>query len=126
MSTKPVAVIADDAELQRQQLEEALTFAGFRIAASVPDGLWAVRAARLHRPELLTLDIVMPELSGREAALQIRQFLPDAKIIMVTSMGQDGVLDVLRAQGFGVLIKPFFRDTVLQALMMVYGEDRWH
>lgn len=121
MPAKPIAVIADDSKIERDQLEEALTFAGFRVAAAVADGLAAVRACRIYRPDLVTLDIIMPELSGRDAAEQIHQNLPDAKIIMVTSMGQEGVLAQLRELGFGVLIKPFFRDKVLEAVERVYA-----
>jgi two-component system, response regulator RegA len=117
-----VAIIVDDAEPQRQMLEEALTFAGFRIAASVDNGLAGVRAARLHRPELIMMDIIMQEFSGKQAALEIHAFLPEAKIVMVTSMSQGGVLDELRAQGFTTLIKPLMgRDHILQAVTMAYG-----
>src|SRR5215469_2100675 len=121
MPEQLTAVVADDEQVQRDQVVEALRFAGFRIAASVPDGLAAVRAARLYRPDLAMLDILMPGLSGRDAALQIREFLPDVKIIMVTSMGQDGVLDVLRAQRFGIYIKPIVRDLVLEAVAQVFA-----
>lgn len=63
----------------------------------------------------------MQQLSGREAALQIGALLPETKIIMVTSMGQDGVLDELRKKGYGVLVKPIVRDLVLEAVAQVFA-----
>lgn len=122
MTPQPLrALIADDEKTQRDQIEEALTAIGFTIVARAEDGLKAVSFAKLYRPDLVMLDVLMQNLSGRDAALQIRAALPDAKIIMVTSMGQDGVLDELRAQGFGVIVKPIVRDMVMEVVAQVYA-----
>jgi AmiR/NasT family two-component response regulator len=122
MTSQPLrALIADDEQTQRDQLEEALTSIGFNVVARAVDGLAAVRLAKLYKPDLVMIDILMPNLSGREAALQIRTALPDAKIVMVTSMSQDGVLDELRAQGFGVFVKPIVREAVIETVAQVFA-----
>jgi len=102
----PRALIADDSAGTREVIAAALKACGYEIVAQCQDGAEAVAKAKAYRPNLVTMDIIMLQLSGKDAALQIHEALPDTKILMVTSMSQDGVLKDLRAKGFGILIKP--------------------
>ena len=101
-------LIADDAEFMRAMLAKILTQLGHVIVGEAQTGDEAVRMYNELKPDLVTMDIVMPDHDGLEALKQIMQGDPSAKIIMVTALGQESlVLDAVKAGARDFVIKPF-------------------
>lgn len=118
MRESPLILLADDEPNIRQTLIEILEGEGFE-AISVSDGAAAVRWAREARPDIVICDVVMPTLNGVEAAKQIKEFLPQACIILFTGQAAAGEL-IKKAEEdghhFPVLAKPLKPDILLVAI----------
>lgn len=111
-------LIVDDARFMRLVLRRILTQAGHTIVAEAKDGVEAVEMYAEHRPDVMTLDIVMPRQNGIEAVREIMSFDPHAKIIMVTALGQEAfVLDAIKAGAREFIIKPFRNEEIVKAVM---------
>jgi len=99
-------LIADDHSLFRDGIVSLLEAAGFEVVGQVGDGRAAVEAARLLSPDLVLLDLAMPELSGLEALEQIHQALPATPVVMLTMSDDDAdVLAAIKAGARGYLLK---------------------
>lgn len=104
----PSAIVIDDSPIMRSQLRKLLTSAGFTVVAEAgtADGLLALYEE--HRPDLVTLDIVMPGRDGADAALELLSAHPEATITMCTSLGSRERIDMCRRAGVKYyLLKPF-------------------
>jgi DNA-binding NarL/FixJ family response regulator len=118
--TKRVRVLlADDQSLGAAGLR-AMLEASYEVVGSANDGRALVRTARRLKPEIILLDISMPELSGLDAARQLRKLLPDAKLIFVT-VYTDGmaVREALRAGGSGYLARQSDASELFTAIKQV-------
>jgi DNA-binding NarL/FixJ family response regulator len=94
----------------RQILEEN----GYAVVAEAENGLEAVTAYREYRPDIITLDITMPQMDGVEALKEIMKFDPDAYAIMITAAGQQQkVITALKAGAAKFVMKPFMKEEVL-------------
>ncbi len=94
----------------------------FVLAGEASNGKEALEIFKKENPDLVTMDIVMPEMDGIEAVRQIRALKPDAKIIMVSAMGQQSmVIDAIQAGARDFIIKPFQPPRVQEALKRVMG-----
>ena len=100
-------VIADDSRVTRMILQGSLQSAGHELVGIAENGQRAVDLCKEHRPDVVILDISMPEKSGDVAALEIHEGGYAGKIIMGTSMNQAGVVDKLKAIGCYLITKPF-------------------
>ncbi len=110
-------LIADDAAFMREMLSEILTGAGYEVVAQAEDGARAVAQFREERPDLVTLDIVMPRKSGLDALREIRAIDPAARVIMCSALGQEAlVMEALESGACDYVVKPFKPDQVLAAL----------
>jgi DNA-binding NarL/FixJ family response regulator len=99
-------LVADDHSLFRDGIVSLLEAAGFEVVGQVGDGRAAVEAALLLSPDLVLLDLTMPELSGLEALDQIHQALPDTPVVMLTMSDDDAdVLAAIKAGARGYLLK---------------------
>ena len=99
-------LVADDHSLFRDGIVSLLEAAGFEVVGQVGDGRAAVEAARLLSPDLVLLDLAMPELSGLEALEQIHQALPATPVVMLTMSDDDAdVLAAIKAGARGYLLK---------------------
>ena len=110
-------LIVDDAMFMRKLIRDALEPLGFTICGEASDGNMAIEKFRELRPDLTTLDIVMPHADGLAALAGIRQIDPKAKVIMVTAVDQRDAM--LRAMHLGVsdfIVKPFDADRILSAV----------
>jgi len=95
---------------------------GYELAGEAENGRAAVDLYKRIRPDLVTMDIVMPDMDGIEAVKEIRDFDPEAKIIMVSAMGQQSmVIDSIQAGARDFIIKPFQPPRVHEALRRVMG-----
>ena len=110
-------MVVDDSAITVRKLCVMLESLGYGIAATAESGKAAVAAYRSARPDVVTMDITMPEMDGIEATRAIMSEFPDAKIVMVTSHGQEKmVLDALKAGAKGYVIKPFQEERVYEAI----------
>ena len=101
-------LVVDDSPIISQKLVMMMELLGYRVVKTVENGLAAVAAYREYKPDLVTMDITMPEMDGIAATRAIKHEFPDANIIMVTSHGQEKmVLESLKAGAKGYVLKPF-------------------
>ncbi len=117
----PVRVlIVDDSSFMRSILKGIVSREPYVAVGEGASGLDAVALYKELHPDIVTMDIVMPQMDGIEAVKSIRQFDPGAKVIMVSAMGQQGmVIDAIKAGARDFIIKPFQPPRVLEALKRV-------
>lgn len=115
-------LIVDDAAFMRMMIKEILTKNGFTVVGEAQDGAQAVEKYKELRPDLVTMDITMPEMDGIHALKEIRSFDPGAKIIMCSAMGQQAmVIDAIQAGAKDFIVKPFQADRVIEAIKKTLG-----
>ncbi|MGB9661729.1 MAG: response regulator [Moorellaceae bacterium] len=116
-------LIVDDAAFMRMMIKDILTKNGYEIAGEAENGAKAVELYKQLKPDVVTMDITMPEMDGIAAVKAIRQFDPEAKIIMCSAMGQQlMVMEAIQAGAKDFIVKPFQQERVLQALQKVLGQ----
>ena len=104
-------MIVDDALIMRMKIREIATEAGWTVVAEADNGADAVSQYSEHRPDLMTLDMVMPKMDGLEALKAIRQEHPDAQIVMVSAVNQKQKLtDCISSGAMDFIVKPFDPD----------------
>lgn len=115
-------LIVDDAIFMRMKLKDILEKNGFQVVAEAQNGLEAVEKYKAESPDLVTMDITMPEMDGVSALKAIKQLDPKAKVIMCSAMGQQSmVMDAIQAGALDFIVKPFDNDRVLQSLNKAIG-----
>ena len=115
-------LICDDAVFMRTMLSDILTQAGFAVIGQAQTGQEAVDRFRELQPDLVTMDIVMPDMGGIEAVRKIMADYPDAKILMCSAMGQQSlVVEAIQAGARDFVVKPFQPSRVLEAVQRVLG-----
>lgn len=115
-------MFVDDSSFMRSLLKGIILKDGFELVGEAENGRDAVELYKKVRPDLVTMDIVMPDMDGIEAVKTIRGFDPEAKIIMVSAMGQQSmVIDSIQAGARDFIIKPFQPPRVHEALRRVMG-----
>jgi two-component system, chemotaxis family, chemotaxis protein CheY len=113
-------LIVDDAVVMRMMIKGILSKNGFEIVGEAQNGAEAVDKYKTLRPDLVTMDMVMPEMDGITAVKEIIASDPDAKIIMCTSMGQQTLLDeAIEAGAKSYITKPFQPPRILEAISKV-------
>lgn len=118
----PKVLVADDAMFMRNRTSKLLTADGYEVIEAC-NGEEAVKMYFEHKPDVVLLDITMPVLDGLEALKQIRARDPDAKVVMVTAMGQKSmVLEAIKAGAKDFLVKPFDPDRLLEAVKKLCGQ----
>ncbi len=120
MSSK--VLIVDDAAFMRMMIKEILTKNGFTVVGEASDGAQAVEKYKELGPDLVTMDITMPEMDGITALKEIRKADPSARIIMCSAMGQQAmVIDAIQAGAKDFIVKPFQADRVIEAIKKTLG-----
>jgi len=115
-------LIVDDAAFMRMMIKDILEKNGFEVVGEGNNGLKGVELYKVEKPDIVTMDITMPEMDGIEAVKAIKAFDPAAKIIMCSAMGQQTmVMDAIRAGARDFIVKPFQADRVLEAIKKVLG-----
>jgi two-component system chemotaxis response regulator CheY len=113
-------LVADDASFMRQIIREILESEGHEIVAEASDGMQAVEEWKTHRPDVVTMDIVMPRRSGIDAVRAIVGIDASARIVMCSALGQETlVTEALQAGAADFIVKPFKPDSVLETLRRV-------
>jgi two-component system chemotaxis response regulator CheY len=104
-------LVVDDALIMRAMIKDLAKQAGWEIAGEATNGREGIERYRELRPDLVTLDIVMPELDGVEALRALRQEFPEAAVVMVTAIDQKEKLsECIRLGARDFIVKPFDRD----------------
>ena len=115
-------LICDDAAFMRGMVGGILQRAGFEVVGEAESGIQAVERYKQLRPDLVTMDIVMPGLGGIDAVREIRRYDPDAKIVMCSAMGQQALVEeALQAGASDFVVKPFQPSRMLEAVQRVLG-----
>lgn len=115
-------LVTDDAAFMRMQLKDMLTKLGHEVIGEATNGEESVQLNEELDPDLITMDITMPEMSGIEAVREIRKTDQDVKIIMCSAMGQQGmVVEAIQAGAQDFIVKPFNAERIAESLDKVLG-----
>ncbi|MFG1915475.1 response regulator [Micromonospora sp. NPDC048898] len=99
-------MVVDDHPMWREGVARDLTEAGFLVVATSGEGRQAIRVAAAARPDVVVLDLQLPDISGVEVILGLRAALPDVRVLMLSASGeQQSVLDAVKAGATGYLVK---------------------
>ena len=113
-------LVVDDAAFMRMMVRDMLKKIGHQVAGEAVDGFQAFRMYKELKPDLVTMDVTMPEMDGVEAVKEIMAFDRDAKIIMISAMGQQAiVMDCIKAGAKDFIVKPFNIDILEEAVKKV-------
>lgn len=110
-------LVVDDAAFMRMMIKDILVKNNFEVVGEAQDGIQAVEMYKDLQPDLVTMDITMPEMDGIEALKQIKEINPEARIVMCSAMGQQAmVVDAIQAGAKDFIVKPFQSDRVIEAI----------
>jgi len=116
-------LVVDDSLIIRKNIKKYITNLGHAIAGEAKNGTMAIEKCKELKPDLITMDITMPDMDGITAVKKIREFNAESNIIMVTSHGQeDMVVSSLKAGAQGYLLKPINEEKLSQAIGNIYEE----
>ncbi len=108
-------LVVDDALIMRRRIGEIAIQCGWLIAGEAGDGEEAVKLYQETRPDLVTLDIVMPRMDGVSALREIREFDPQAKVVMVTAVNQkEKLAECIGLGAIDFIIKPFEKENLVR------------
>ncbi len=118
---KTTFVITDDAIFMRTLLRRIIEQSEeYEVLGEASNGREAIEAAHKHQPDILTLDITMPEMDGIQAVPEILKVSPHTKIIMVSAMGQQTmVIEAIKQGAKDFVVKPFDKSRVYQSIRNV-------
>lgn len=110
-----LVLIVDDALIMRRRIAEIASNAGWRVAGEASDGREAIQMYRDTKPDLVTLDIVMPGVDGVDALREIRSFDPEARVVMITAVNQkEKLAECIGLGAMDFIIKPFDKENLMQ------------
>lgn len=113
-------MIIDDAKFMRTLIKKALEDAGFEVVGEADNGEKAIEVFKEVNPDIVTLDIVMPDKSGIEVLKEILKIKPDVKVIVVSAMGQtDMITEALNLGAKDYVVKPFQPHTLVEVVKRV-------
>ncbi len=114
-------LIVDDAMFMRRMLSDILEKGGHTVCGEASTGREAIERYKELKPDLVTMDIIMPDMSGIEAVKEIRKIDPQAKILMVSAMGQQAlVLEAVQSGALDYIVKPFQPSRVLESIERIF------
>ena len=115
-------LICDDAAFMRMMIKDILSKNGYNIAGEAENGAKAVEKYNELKPDLVLMDITMPEMDGIQALKKIKETDPNASVIMCSAMGQQAmVIESIQSGAKDFIVKPFQADRVLEAVQKVVG-----
>ena len=115
-------LICDDAAFMRMMIKDILTKNGYNVAGEAENGLKAVEKFKEVNPDLVLMDITMPEMDGIQALKKIKETDPNASVIMCSAMGQQAmVIESIQSGAKDFIVKPFQADRVIEAVRKVVG-----
>lgn len=115
-------LIVDDAAFMRMMIKDILSKNGYEVIGEAENGLRAVEKFKSETPDLVIMDITMPEMNGIQAVKEIRKIDGNAKIIMCSAMGQQAmVIESIQAGAQDFIVKPFQAERVIEAIKRAVG-----
>lgn len=115
-------LICDDAAFMRMMIKDILTKNGYNVAGEAENGQKAVEKYKELSPDLVLMDITMPEMDGIQALKEIKKLDGNALIIMCSAMGQQAmVIESIQAGAKDFIVKPFQAERVIEAVKKVVG-----
>lgn len=115
-------LIVDDAAFMRMMIKDVLTKNDYEVLGEAENGKKGIEKYKELKPDLVIMDITMPEVNGIEAVKEIMSMSPDANIIMCSAMGQQAmVIEAIQAGAKDFIVKPFQADRIIEAVKKVIG-----
>lgn len=115
-------LVVDDAAFMRMMIKDTLKKNGYENLIEAADGELAVQSYKAEKPDLVIMDITMPNKNGLEALKEIKEYDPSAKIVMCSAMGQESmVVEAIRSGAKDFIVKPFKADRVLKTVQGIIG-----
>ena len=115
-------LICDDAAFMRMMIKDILTKNGYNVVGEAENGLKAVEKYTETKPDLVLMDITMPEMDGIQALKKIKELDSGATVIMCSAMGQQAmVIEAIQSGAKDFIVKPFQAERVLEAVKKVVG-----
>jgi len=122
MNTQAKILLADDSAFMRKVLMDILTEAGFSDFLEAENGNQALELIEKESPDLVLLDIIMPELEGIGVLSKLKELGNTTKLIVVSAVGQDAMIEEAKNLGaFGYVVKPFEGEKVLETIKSALG-----
>jgi two-component system chemotaxis response regulator CheY len=116
-------LIADDAKFMRKLLAKILEEGGYEVVGEAETGSEAIALYKKIKPDLVTMDLVMPDMSGIDAIKEIISSDPKARIVVVSAMGQQSLVsEAMSAGAKDFVVKPFHPSVVLEVIGRVLKE----
>ncbi len=114
-------LIVDDAAFMRMTIKNMLVKNGYDVVGEAENGRIAIEKYAELKPDVVTMDVTMPDVDGVKSLKAIRAYDADAKIIMITAMGQESMVkDAILSGAKGFIVKPFKEENVLSALNKLF------
>ena len=115
-------LICDDAAFMRMMIKDILTKNGYNVVGEAENGAKAIEKYNETKPDLVLMDITMPEMDGIQALKKIKESDPKAMVIMCSAMGQQAmVIESIQSGAKDFIVKPFQAERVLEAVKKVVG-----
>ncbi len=115
-------LIVDDAAFMRMMIKDVLSKNGFEICGEAENGARAIEKFKELNPDLVIMDITMPEVDGIQAVKEIKKMNGAAKVIMCSAMGQQAmVIEAIQAGAKDFIVKPFQAERIIEAVKKVLG-----
>lgn len=115
------ALVCDDTMFMRTVITEVLTNAGFDVVAEAETGEQSIEMYKKHNPDLVTMDIIMPDIGGIDAVKAIIKHDPAARIIMCSAMNQRALVEEsIKAGAKGYIVKPFDPPRLLEEIEKIF------
>ncbi len=115
-------LLVDDAAFMRMMIKDTLTKNGFTQIFEAADGELAIEQFKAEKPDLVIMDITMPNKTGIEALQEIKAFDSSAKVVMCSAMGQEAmVVEAIKMGALDFIVKPFKPDRIIQTVTKILG-----
>ena len=115
-------LVCDDAAFMRMMIKDILTKNGYNVVGEAENGAKAVEKYAETKPDLVLMDITMPEMDGIQALKKIKESDPNASVVMCSAMGQQAmVIEAIQSGAKDFIVKPFQAERVLEAVKKVIG-----
>jgi len=117
-------LVVDDAAFMRLAIKNVLEKNEFKVVADAKNGVEAIQKYIEFKPDIVTMDITMPDMSGIDALKKIMEYDPNAKIVMVSAMGQERMVKEAILNGAkNFIVKPYKEEHIVQTLRKVAAEN---
>lgn len=113
-------MIVDDAEFMRMIIRDILLMHGHEVVAEIGDGEEAIQTYLEIKPDIVLMDIIMPNMDGKEALKRLLIMDPEAKVVMCSSLGQQALItESMKIGAMGFIVKPFEPDGMLDVIKKI-------